>query len=117
MTQLTDAQKAWLRSEVGATVTDEDLQGRFDRLASVRDVAIEVLRERRAELLDSPLSVSVAGVASVNYAENIRALERRISALVKLDDDPSDETPPGDGGDEATGGAFQQIQLTRTRRR
>lgn len=115
MTDLTAAQKSWLRSEVGATPTDGDLQARFDRLGNLRDVAIEVLRERRANLLDKPLSVSVSGVASVNYGENVKALERRIAALLKLDDDPSDDSPTGDGAD--VGDEFEQIQLTRSRRR
>lgn len=117
MTNLTSAQTSWLRSEVGSTVTDVDLQSKFDRLGVVRDVAIEVLRERRAKWLDQPLSVSVSGVASVNFGENVKAIERRIAALLKLDEDPSDNSPTGDGAAEAEGGVFEQIQLTRTRRR
>lgn len=114
MTDLTAGQTAWLRSEVGNTVTDEVLQAKFDRLGSVRDVAIECLRERRAQWLDQPLTVSVAGVASVSFSENVKSLDRRIAALLKLDSDPSDDSPTGDGAVED---GFEQIQLTRSRRR
>lgn len=115
MAALTDAQISWLRSEVGASTTEDDLQARFDRLGSIRDVAMEVLRERRASYLEQPLSLNLAGVASVDYTNNVAALERRLTALANLDDDPSDD----DGADQETPGP-QQVEmftLTRSRRR
>jgi hypothetical protein len=114
MAQLNEIQLRWLRDEVGSSVPDDTLQGRYDDLGSVRDVALSVLRDRRAKLLDSPLSVSVSGVASINNTENVRALERRMAALTKLDDDPTDEP-----GEDVEGGAvvLEPIQLVRSRRR
>lgn len=114
MPTLTDKQKRWLRDELPDSVTDEQLQSRYDDLGSVRDVAIAFLRDQRSELLASPLSTSVAGVASVNYSENVKAIERRLAALVQLDDDPTDE--PGEPVD-GTGHVFRETVLTRTRGR
>jgi hypothetical protein len=113
---LTTDQLEWLHSEVGQSVTDETLNEKYDRLASVRDVAIECLRERRAQLLEHPKQVTVDGVASITYAENIKALERRLTALTQLDDDPSDD--PGDEQDGGTGvEPVRMVQLRRTRGR
>ena len=116
MVDLNANQLAWLRDEVGDSPETSELNEMFDRLGSVRDVAIAVLRRRRANLLASPLSTTLQGVASVNYSENVKALERRIAALERLDDDPSD-TPgePVDGG--TVGDGFQVSRLYRTRGR
>lgn len=115
MAALTDAQISWLRSEVGAGITSDDLQARYDRLDSVRDVAMEVLRERRASLLEQPLAMNLTGVASVDYTNNVAALERRLAALAHLDDDPSDD----DGADQETPTVdhVESFTLTRARRR
>ncbi|MER5223826.1 hypothetical protein [Streptomyces flaveus] len=78
--KLTDAEYAYLRSELG-DVDRANLDGRHQRLGSARAVAAEVLRERRAALVADPLAVSVQGIATVNNAENVRALERQITAL------------------------------------
>ena len=56
-------------------------------------------------------------VVTMSYDANVKALERRIAALLKLDADPSDDQPPGDGADLAASGVFEQVQLTRSRRR
>ncbi|MEU8522886.1 hypothetical protein [Streptomyces sp. NPDC048577] len=77
---LTDAEYAYLRSELGDT-DRSDLDARYRRLGSPQAVAMEVLRERRAALVSDPLAVTVQGVATVNNAENVRALERQIAAL------------------------------------
>jgi Fe2+ transport system protein FeoA len=77
---LTDAQYAYLRSELGEA-DRADLDARFQRLGSLQGVAIEVLRERKAALVSDPLAVTVQGVATVNNAENVRALERQIATL------------------------------------
>jgi hypothetical protein len=80
MTALTDAEYAYLRSELGDT-DRADLDRRHRRLGSVQAVALEVLRERRAALVADPLAVTVQGVATVNSAENVRAIERQIASL------------------------------------
>ena len=84
---LTDAEYAYLRSELGETDRG-DLDVRYMRLGSVEAVAVEVLRERRAALVADPLAITVQGVATVNTAENVKALERQIAAL---DDASTDE--------------------------
>ena len=114
MADLTAPQLKWLRDTVGTEPDDAALQGRFDVLGSVRDVGIAVLRDRRANLLATSLQVSVAGVASINNTENVKALEREIAALAKLDDDPTDE--PGEDV-SGTGGRFEVFNLTRSRGR
>ncbi|GAA2656879.1 hypothetical protein [Streptomyces vastus] len=77
---LTEAEYAYLRSELGET-DRTDLEGRYLRLGSLQAVAVEVLRERRAALVSDPLAVTVQGVATVNNAENVRAIERQIASL------------------------------------
>lgn len=77
---LTDAEYAYLRSELGEA-DRADLAARYQRLGSLRAVAAEVLRERKAALVSDPLAVTVQGIATVNNAENVRALERQITAL------------------------------------
>ncbi|MFF9403474.1 hypothetical protein [Streptomyces sp. NPDC014744] len=77
---LTDAEYAYLRSELGEA-DRPDLDARYQRLGSLQAVAIEVLRKRRAALVSDPLAVTVQGVATVNNAENVKALERQIAAL------------------------------------
>ncbi|KPI15688.1 hypothetical protein OK074_2133 [Actinobacteria bacterium OK074] len=85
---LTDAEYAYLRSELGEA-DRVDLDGRYQRLGSLQAVAMEVLRERKAALVADPLAVTVQGVATVNNAENVKALERQIAGL-------ADDEPQGD---------------------
>ncbi|MDQ8706834.1 hypothetical protein RCO28_30835 [Streptomyces sp. LHD-70] len=89
--RLTDNDYAYLRSELGPT-DPADLDPRYQRLGSLQAVATEVLRERKAALVSDPLSVTVQGVATVNNAENVRALERQITALEELAVDDSINT-------------------------
>ncbi|MGW2886436.1 hypothetical protein ACWDDN_13965 [Streptomyces griseoruber] len=77
---LSDAEYAYLRSELGETDRD-DLDARYQRLGSLQAVAVEILRERKATLVSDPLAVTVQGIATVNNAENVKALERQIAAL------------------------------------
>lgn len=77
---LADAEYAYLRSELGEA-DRADLEARYQRLGSLHAVAVEVLRERKAALVSDPLSITVQGVATVNNAENVKALERQIGDL------------------------------------
>ncbi|MFE0642100.1 hypothetical protein ACFW2Y_10905 [Streptomyces sp. NPDC058877] len=90
---LTDAEYAYLRSELGEAAR-ADLDARYQRLGSPQAVAVEVLRERRAALVSDPLAVTVQGVATVNNAENVRALERQIAALGNSTSDESTYAAP-----------------------
>ncbi|MET8182223.1 hypothetical protein [Streptomyces sp. NPDC005336] len=85
---LTDAEYAYLRSELGDAERAE-LDARYQRLGSLQAVAIEVLRERRAALVSDPLAVTIPGVATVNNADNVKAIERQIA-------DPQESEPAED---------------------
>jgi hypothetical protein len=85
---LTADQEAWLRDHVGDDILLTDLQERYDRLDSIRDVAISVIRDRRTALIQSPLKVNLSSVASIDNAENVKAMERTLAELSRLDDDP-----------------------------
>ncbi|MFI1733977.1 hypothetical protein ACH40E_33145 [Streptomyces acidicola] len=80
---LTDAEYAYLRSELG-DADRTDLEARHLRLSSLQAVAVEVLRERKATLVSDPLNVTVQGVATVNNAENVKALERQIATIEEV---------------------------------
>jgi hypothetical protein len=77
---LTDAEYAYLRAQLGEA-DHADLEARYQRLSSLQAVAIEVLRERKAALVADPLAVTVQGVATVNNAENVKAIERQIAEI------------------------------------
>lgn len=79
---LTDSEYAYLRSELGEA-DRTDLDTRYLRLGSLVAVAVEVLRERRAALVSDPLTITVQGVAAVNNAENVKAIERQITNLTQ----------------------------------
>ncbi|MEU1701185.1 hypothetical protein [Streptomyces pseudogriseolus] len=100
---LTDAEYAYLRSQLGEA-DRTDLDTRYQRLDSLQAIAIEVLRERKAALVSDPLAVTVQGVATVNNAENVKAIERQIAEI---------ETSARD----ATPGAVTPVRLVRARAR
>lgn len=112
MADLTATQLQWLRDQLGDEPSDADLQDRYAARGSVRDVALSVLSSRRRELLESSLKVAASGIASVDNTENVKALERDLAALSRLDDDPTDEPGELPGVDR-----FEAVQLTRSRRR
>lgn len=89
---LTADQIAYLRSELGDSVALEDLQARYDRLGNVRDVVMEITREHLNAMLRAPAQFSVDGTYSQSSAENIKALERKLTRLAN---------------DEATGAAVE----------
>lgn len=112
---LTDRQREWMRDELGS-VTDEDLDARFETWGNVRDATISLLRRKITAWLANPATVSLSGVASLSLKDNIAAVERRIAALLKMDTDPSD----GTGVDEVQAAGphvLQQFDIVRSRRR
>ncbi|MFD7922539.1 hypothetical protein ACFV3R_25345 [Streptomyces sp. NPDC059740] len=94
-----DATRAWLLAQLGTATDTTDLDARYARLGSARAVALEVLYQRRADLLAQPASLTVSGVVSVAYAENIKAIERQITAL-EAGDSPAPDDPTGPGGSD-----------------
>ncbi|MGV9891732.1 hypothetical protein [Streptomyces sp. NPDC003395] len=94
---------AWLLAQLGKTTDTADLATRYTRLGSARAVAVEVLRERLADLRAQPSSVNVSAVVSVSYVENIKAYERQIAALEAGDIPAPDEAPPTSADDPVIG--------------
>ncbi|QBJ94428.1 hypothetical protein D0Z67_29090 (plasmid) [Streptomyces seoulensis] len=75
------AVQAWLLSQLGRATDLSDLNTRYLRLGTARAVALEVLRERYADMLAQPTGVTVTNVVAVNFTANLAALERKITAL------------------------------------
>lgn len=84
----------WLISQLGTKTDLGDLETRYTRLGAARAVALEILKERKADLLSSPLVLGVSNVVNVSYAANIAALERQIAYL----EDPDSPPAPGEPG-------------------
>ncbi|MFF3517731.1 hypothetical protein [Streptomyces sp. NPDC002573] len=72
---------AWLLAQLGPTTDQGDLQTRYDRLGSAKAVALEVLSERRANLLADPLQLTVNGVVTMDQSNNLTGLERQIASV------------------------------------
>lgn len=108
--------RAWLIAQLGTATNLADLDQRYTRLGTARAVALEVLYERKAALVnDQPASVNVSSVVGVTYTENIKALERQIAALESGQPPaPDDPAPPAD---DTTGIGFSVIQLRERPRR
>lgn len=82
----------WLTAQLGPDTDPADLAQRYERLGSARAVADEVLHARIAALLAEPLRVTVNGVATIDHASNVTALERRLAQLATQsapDDQPA----------------------------
>lgn len=85
----TDEELAYLRTKLGSTVNDdtnpeviEDLETRFARLQDVSLVAIEVLRQRLADIADvqnNPLNFTVVGEYSQDASNNIAYLTKMLA--------------------------------------
>jgi len=111
---LTPAITAWLKGELGSTVDLADLETRYLRLGTARAVALEVLRERLADLRNQPSTVNVSGVVAVGFVENIKAYERQIEAL-EDGDNPAPDDPTDPDGDPL-GGVGMLYLIERPRR-
>lgn len=99
---LTDTVQAWLLSQLGPTTPVADLEARYTRLGTARAVALEVLYERKAALIQQPATINVSSVVSLSTAENIKALERQI-ALLEAGEPPAPDDPAGTGNDTFIG--------------
>ncbi|WP_399559478.1 hypothetical protein [Streptomyces chartreusis] len=104
--------QAWLLAQLGTTTPVTDLEARYTRLGTARAVAIEVLYERKAALIQSPASVNVSGAVAVTFTENIKALERQI-ALLESGEPPAPDDPAGTGDDTVLLGTFQLVERRR----
>lgn len=85
----TDDELAYLRTKLGSTVNDEtnpevidDLETRFTRLQDVGLVAVEVLRQRLADISDvqnNPLNYTIPGEYSQDASNNIAYLTKMLA--------------------------------------
>lgn len=111
-----DATLRWLLSQLGTNTDTADLVDRYTRLGTARAVAIEVLNQRKADLINNqPASVNISSVLSVTYTENIKAIERQIALLEAADAPPAPDEPTTPDGDVA--GQFGTIRLIERPRR
>jgi hypothetical protein len=104
--------QAWLLAQLGTTTSIADLETRYTRLGTARAVALEILRERYAALLQQPTGVTVTNVVAINTTANLAAYERQIAAL-EAGDPPAPDDPPAVSTDPVIG----QVQLCARPRR
>lgn len=89
MADPTDDELAAIRDEIPESVYDDDqvfeAWERLDRGegASVVGVILMLLERQRAELVSSPLSLSIPGQISIGMGENVRALDEQMSRVRK----------------------------------
>lgn len=110
------AVQAWLIAQLGTATNTADLETRYTRLGTARAVAIEVLYERKADLIASPSAVTVTSVVAVNTTANIAALERQIASL-EAGQPPAPDDPDVDGDGTPDSQGFGVIQLVERPRR
>ncbi len=84
----TAAQLAVIRSYCGAdvgadgdTIDAIDVDARLAELGSSHAVALQILRQRRADLVMAPAKIQVDGDFSQDATESIKALDRDIATL------------------------------------
>lgn len=98
MTVLTIDQVSLIRSWVGEVVTTDELQERFDRLASIDKVIEETLRYRLGILVvDEESSVRLPSGLAVNTSKNIDALTDRLALFLSSGGTEEDESVLGSG--------------------
>ncbi|MFI5545831.1 hypothetical protein ACIA6E_18905 [Streptomyces sp. NPDC051815] len=102
---------AWLLAQLGPTADQNDLAARYARLAHAREVAREVLSERRASLLAEPLRLTVDGVVTIDQSNNLQGLERQLAALAET---PAPDDPAvGESGIELATAPLVHVHRTR----
>jgi hypothetical protein len=79
--------RSWCGTAAGtsaSTYTEADLTARMDRLADAHAVALEVLRQMRADLLADPASLTLTGDYAHDVAANLAGLDHNITQLERL---------------------------------
>lgn len=100
------ATQAWLISQLGTATDLSDLNARYTRLGTARAVALEVLRQRLADLRAQVAKVAVSSVVSVDYSSNITAYERQIALLENGGSPAPDDPDESDDDDDTIGYIF-----------
>lgn len=85
---MTDEQYAWLVANTG-DVNRPDADAAYDRLVTLRAVAVERLQTRLTRMTSGPDSVTIPGVVSVSSSGTMRAIQASIDALLAGPEDPS----------------------------
>lgn len=113
-----DATRRWLLDQLGTNTDLVDLEARYTLLGKARAVAVSVLNQRKADLVNNqPASVNISSVVAVAYTENIKALERQILALEAEGAPPAPDEPTEDASDDDTESGWSIVQLIERPRR
>lgn len=75
--------RAYVRARIGPATppTDDDLDAMFVQTGLAAAVAIDVLEERLARVLDDPSSYNVSGVYQEDYTSTITGLRDKIKRI------------------------------------
>nr|WSX25588.1 hypothetical protein OG690_37860 [Streptomyces tubercidicus] len=112
-----EATRSWLLAQLGTATNLADLEARYTRLGKARAVAIEILNQRKADLINNqPASVNISSVVSVTYTENIKAIERQLALLEAADALPAPDEPVDDTSDDDAPGWSVVRLIERPRR-
>ncbi|MEW9521794.1 hypothetical protein [Streptomyces tubercidicus] len=113
-----EATRSWLLAQLGTATNLADLDARYTRLGKARAVAIEVLNQRLADLFSNqPASVTIPNAIGLGYAENIKAIERKIALLEAADAPPAPDEPADNTSDDDTDPGWSIVQLIERPRR
>lgn len=76
-------QLAEIRAEIGSTEppTDSELFDAFERVGTTKDVVLQVLNVRLANMLAGPSSVTIPGIYSESNGDSIRELKKQIASV------------------------------------
>lgn len=79
---LSEADRAYFRTQLGTTIDETDLLSRLGRLLTNDAVAVEVLQERLATLLAAPLAFTIPGEYQADNKTNVTELQKKINDLL-----------------------------------
>ncbi len=94
---MTAVQLEEARRWIGADPDDTTLDDSFDRLGSVYQVVLELIMQRRADLIRSPAQFAVEGEYRQNTSKNIDAVTALLYELYGVGPDGVDGTGTGSG--------------------
>lgn len=106
---MTESELARLRSWVGDSPADSELEELVEQLGTLRAAAEAVIRGRLNALLSSPVNWQADGDYSQDDSNRIKALQAQLADLRRQRPDLSGEIPPT----VTTGGAGRVVQLVR----
>lgn len=93
-----ESQVAQLQAELGTSLDYDDLTARYERLADLDQVVVEVLRIRLADAIDKPTSFTIPGQYSEDRSKSLQALQDRLRVLDAEDSESAARIVPGPWG-------------------